>query len=1093
MGWILLNVLGAAFALSCSSGSGGKKSSNGGGGGPDDSQTQWLDDGSDIQDVTPWGKVGAGIGAPAPETYLGSDKSYDPGCYRYFAEGGNGDGRSASAPAGNAIEAINAICANAEERANAKGKRLCLARGSEFRGAPDPEQHSLLNLGFCEDVTIEDFGDTSKSRPKILGSSIVSGKWTKTTQSDAVYRIDVGSIVSAGYTWQNGGKTYTDEERVDQLFYDGKKQLLARHPNFGKGTAATTFDPRREWTAGSMSVIEENFPDRRAFRDSKLPTTSLLQSPVDWTGATLQYKHATWITDGTIVSSYDAEKHELTTRSVVATSDEKQKGYFINNHLAALDAPGEWYFDPKGKVLYFYPPAGEDPNEHRIDLSFYRTNTPKAEWDTSPVERRGVDAFRLQYAKGVTLRNLEIRHFSGDGVTVGAPGVSIVDCHFEGIGETAIAASFNMQEAETQGLGSEPLLVENNRIENVGCNGILIDTPETVVANNTLLNVGSLEQYGPNGMGLDANGCDLTYHDTGMGIQTGTSDKQTVRNNFLERIGHNGIDFRGTNSHVVGNVVHLASVTKGDSGGIKSWAWDPDQSASANFATPGVRGSLVENNIVIETIGTAEGVTFPGTALGAGFFIDFGCQGVTLKNNIAARNTTQGMLLTINRDQTITSNTLFGNSLGNGGQLAMGDCDLDSCPYSIQDNLLVSTSPSESSMRFARVADVTADGNSYLNPFSIPAATYTYNPWNGGICTLTEFNDELGTCYSLGPWQEKSKQDESSKASSFFWRDEYPSDYLSDNLVVNSGFDSDVSNWTGVSASASWDASTQSSPSLLLEKQGSDEGSLQTTFGVKRDAVYEVRLTATGAQSIEPRLYFQLLGSSWSSIIETIPTGLDSFRVSNQPIESAVIFKSTADDTAAHLQVTSGASRLWFDQVSVRQVETYRVPRGVVLRPGDRIPKAARMVLFINPSTTTQTIDLFGETLFDATGTKVSGSFELEGLAGRVLVVGSKLGLGKDKRDFGTVAVGQTQVQRPVLASIGSLPLAVKSVSIKESGSPFAVTPACDGSTLAPSAVCSVEVSFTPSAAGEHTATLVISSDDPQGPERTVTLVGLAN
>ncbi|MGC4069741.1 MAG: hypothetical protein QM784_34800 [Polyangiaceae bacterium] len=80
IGWILLNVLGAAFALSCSSDSGGKKSSNGGGGGgPNDSKTQWVDDGSDIQDVTPWGKVGPGIGAPSPDTYLGSDKSVRSG------------------------------------------------------------------------------------------------------------------------------------------------------------------------------------------------------------------------------------------------------------------------------------------------------------------------------------------------------------------------------------------------------------------------------------------------------------------------------------------------------------------------------------------------------------------------------------------------------------------------------------------------------------------------------------------------------------------------------------------------------------------------------------------------------------------------------------------------------------------------------------------------------------------------------------------------------------------------------------------------------------------------------------------------------
>jgi hypothetical protein len=1053
--------------------------------------TAWSDDALDIQDVSPWRTAGVGVGAPDPGSYLGEDSSHDPGCYRYFAAGGTGDGTSAATPAGDAIAAINAICASETARAAAAGQRLCLRRGDEFRGDPGPMSHALLDLAWCAGITIEDYGDQHLPRPRILGSRPVTGVWVATDADDRIYRVDLSADLAPGTTWtDDSGDSHTDEERVDQVFLDGAKLLLARHPNFGEGYADPTFDPRREPTGNSMLYIEENIPDARAFRDRKLPTTSILQNPVDWTGAHLHYKHATWIADGTVVTGYDPATHQLTTRSLVATAEEEYKGYFINDHLAALDSPGEWYYSPSERALYLWAPDDADPNDHRVDVSFARYNTPAAAWSRDVAERRGYDAVTLHYATGITLRNLELRHFSGDGLTIGAPNTVIEDCLFYGIGETAISAGYNVAEASSWGLGAGPTRLSRDWIEDAGCNGILLATDDSVAESCTILNVGSLEQYGPSGLGLDAAGCDLTYHETGFGLFMSSDARQTARRNFLERTGHNGVGFHGPGSVVEENVVHLASVTKGDSGAVKCWAWDVTVDAATNFARPGVTGSTVSRNIVVETIGTAEGVTFPGAALGNGFFIDFGCQGTTFDGNVAARSTTQGMLLTIDRDQALTGNTLFGNSMSGGAQIDLGDCELDTCAYTVQGNTLVSTAPFEQGLRVLGSLALTADDNTYFDPFAVAARPFDYNPWATVICSLTVIADDWADCHTLPTWRTVTGQDAASVESIAAWRDEYVSDYRSADLIPNAGFDTADTPWIGYLGQIAWDEAGPLGPSLRLDRDaGAEEASYQTTLDVTGGTRYELRLRAQGVDDLEPRLHLETMTDEWTPLVEPIGLGLESISLGSTARAGTVLFTPIADDLG-YLRLTTAAARVWIDDVQLREVETYRVPRGVVLRPGDAVPRAARSILYINPSTVAATISLGGDTLLDLDGGTVSGSFTLPPFGSRALVAGSKLGLGKSERDLGTVPVGGAATQRPVLSSIGARPLAITAVRVAEAGSPFAVSAACDGVTLAPGAVCVVELSFAPTADGDQTATLVITTDDGQGAERTVTLRG---
>ena len=91
---------------------------------------------------------------------------------------------------------------------------------------------------------------------------------------------------------------------------------------------------------------------------------------------------------------------------------------------------------------------------------------------------------------------------------------------------------------------------------------------------------------------------------------------------------------------------------------------------------------------------------------------------------------------------------------------------------------------------------------------------------------------------------------------------------------------------------------------------------------------------------------------------------------------------------------------------------------------------------------------------------------------------------------FGSVTVGATQDKTFSVSNTGGQLLTVDQVS--ESGSSdFRVVSDqdfCSGTTIQGS--CTVQVAYTPSAAGSATATLTIPSNDPSHPDTTVTLTG---
>ena len=162
---------------------------------------------------------------------------------------------------------------------------------------------------------------------------------------------------------------------TEELFVDGRRQVLARYPNF---------DPSAKYFDGFAA--DAIAPERVA----------------RWADPAGGYFHAmhpslwgdfTWrITGRDATGKLEMEGGWQNNRGAAAHEQIR----YVENVFEELDAPGEWFLDRKTHTLYFYPPSGVDPAHAVVEATCLRTL----------VEFRGDEA---QPVKWITLRGLTFR------------------------------------------------------------------------------------------------------------------------------------------------------------------------------------------------------------------------------------------------------------------------------------------------------------------------------------------------------------------------------------------------------------------------------------------------------------------------------------------------------------------------------------------------------------------------------------------------------------------------------------------------------------------------------------------------------------
>ena len=178
-----------------------------------------------------------------------------------------------------------------------------------------------------------------------------------------------GTVISGGISvtgWTNNGDgTWSAPvpkggEKCKEMVADGAYATLARTPNKGFYLLQGAEEAQRpDGAFDDRFTLQESDWQMLASLPEKEAKRVRLQFYHKWD---ITFRHVTGVDkDCREVISQGAkfEPHNPLTAGT---------GYVVQNSKAALDSVSEWWMDCDGKIIYYMPPAGKDPNTMDISL-----------------------------------------------------------------------------------------------------------------------------------------------------------------------------------------------------------------------------------------------------------------------------------------------------------------------------------------------------------------------------------------------------------------------------------------------------------------------------------------------------------------------------------------------------------------------------------------------------------------------------------------------------------------------------------------------------------------------------------------------------
>lgn len=250
---------------------------------------------------------------------------------------------------------------------------------------------------------------TIKSYPgekaTLSGGRVLKLKWKK-------YR---GGIMRAAV----GGKP-----AMDMLVVNGTIRQMARYPNY---------DPKAVRFNGTSA--QATAPER--VRSWKNPEGGFLHAMHRHDWGDFHYR----ITGKTAEGKLALEGGWQNNRPM-GLSDENR---MVENIFEELDAPGEWYYDPKGQQLYYYPMPGEDINTAILETPQLKNLITFEGSESNPVKNIVIEDIELTQTVRTFMEHYEplLRSdwtiFRGGAVVFrGTENCALRDCHLHNIGGNGV-------------------------------------------------------------------------------------------------------------------------------------------------------------------------------------------------------------------------------------------------------------------------------------------------------------------------------------------------------------------------------------------------------------------------------------------------------------------------------------------------------------------------------------------------------------------------------------------------------------------------------------------------------------------------------
>jgi hypothetical protein len=419
-------------------------------------------------------------------------------------------------------------------------------------------------------------------------------------------------------TWgQNSAvRTAALTERALAVHVDGRFVPLARYPN-----------------AGFLRIDNDNNPDRIV--DAALASRPGVAAG-RWTGAQVRWRRWSWWWETRPIVSHSAvDMLDLGPdgRFTDPFSD-PGSGYFIDDDLDELDAPGEWYWG--GGTLYLYPPDWANPDSMKVEVL--------------TTEETGL------ITSGTSLRNIQFERFS-TALEINRP-TTVEDCTFEQIEVDAVRCNYDAQPFTIRGCVFRD--VRNTAIQVWANPG---GTAGTLIERNLFLRIGVERGYGGSG----------SWH--AAGVIVGNAKSAQVRLNRFVDVGYAGIILGAAGQTVERNVFARTMGSLNDGAAIYT----------------NCDASTLRENIILDTLGDLE-TSQPWWPLGHGIWLEFLGN---YKDSMVADNTIfgsngSGLFLPKNYHCTVTGNVAVDNRVA-GFELE-GDIGTNQ-DHTLQGNTLAAVVP----------------------------------------------------------------------------------------------------------------------------------------------------------------------------------------------------------------------------------------------------------------------------------------------------------------------------------------------------------------------------------------------------------------
>ena len=401
--------------------------------------------------------------------------------------------------------------------------------------------------------------------------------------------------------------------RFGQLIFAGKRQHLARYPNF---------DPQNPYgggwayTDGKLVPMYKEIPgeDRRSF-------TCKAQDMRRWARPeqvrVFVFPRYNWWNSIIPIKSIDPATRRITLTQDAAYEVRPGDRYFFENALEELDAPGEWYLDDKTETLYFWPPA------------------PLASGQVMAPTTRTV----IELGPGVqhvTLRGLTVECAEGTAVALrGAKECRVAACTIRNVGDYH-GNGVSLEGGESNGV--------------VGCD--IHDTGSSGVA----IGGGDRIRLVPAGNYADNNYIHHVgvYYKQGVGIGlTGAGNRAT--HNLIHDGPRMGIMFSGNNLLIEYNEIRHMNLETEDTGAVYTGGRD----------WLGSRGTVIRYNYFHDILGYGhdEKGVWHSPYFAWGVYLDDNTGGVDVIGNIVARCQRAGIHLHNGRDNRIENNVFAESEL----------------------------------------------------------------------------------------------------------------------------------------------------------------------------------------------------------------------------------------------------------------------------------------------------------------------------------------------------------------------------------------------------------------------------------------------